>query len=97
MRKKSLKNKKRFVQQNGRYVQVCAGRYVQPAEGMCRTTARYVQCPGRDRTPKTMNGGMCRYVRRVCAGMCEYVRVSVAVATIAVMAIAITSWVELAD
>ena len=40
--------------------------------------------------------GMCGYVR-VCAGMCEYVRVCVAVATIAVMAIAITSWVELAD
>ena len=59
------------MQLNGRYVQVCARGYVQPAEGMCRNTARYVHCAVRRRTPKTMNGGMCRYVRRVCAGMCD--------------------------
>ena len=37
------------------------------------------------------------YVQVCAKGMCGYVRVCATVATIAVMAIAITSWVELTD
>ena len=37
------RNGRGYVQQNGRYVQVCAEGYVQPAEGMCGKTTGYVQ------------------------------------------------------